>query len=465
MKFLELAGSMGDALSHFLLGQIWASRLSDGAEDANILNKVKYHYQEAQKFGTWEGKLGFASLQLTGIDVGLTNEEAFSTAKEIADKGIPDAMTLLGLITFNTHDFKTSAHYFRLILQNNPDDQRARRCYGLMLFDGNGVEKDEEAAFKILLPVANSFLDIAELVGKMYLYGIGTEANPEEGIEWLKRAAERGSGSAMYELSVAYYNGTFVEKNDEKSFEWTVKSANAGYPDGINALAARLIKNQQYDGAIELYHGLAEAGHEVAFPHFWQLWIKIFRGSEAEEHQRWHDFAVNRCIPVIRKLVKEGDVQLAISLSVYFGQDGSDAEKKEAYDTLHEFRSSQDSTVLLLLGYCYEEGIGTSISLTEAVKYYRLSAGQNNTHALNLLFEMYYSGRGVKQDMKEAAKLAQLSANQNNIPAIYFLSQMYRQGHGVEKDLKKADELLRTAADAGLPEAISELEQSSMHME
>jgi len=57
---------------------------------------------------------------------------------------------------------------------------------------------------------------------------------------------------------------------------------------------------------------------------------------------------------------------------------------------------------------CYENGKGVSRDLTEAVKYYRLSADQGDADAQYNLGLCYENGEGVSRDMTEAVKYLSL---------------------------------------------------------
>lgn len=92
----------------------------------------------------------------------------------------------------------------------------------------------------------------------------------------------------------------------------------------------------------------------------------------------------------------------------------------------------------------------------EAVKYFRLSAGQREAEGQFGLATMYISGEGVKKDMAEARRLLVMSADQGHYPAIQVLAGAYIKG---ELKMASGEEAqvsgwLRTAADNGFLPAV-----------
>jgi TPR repeat protein len=82
----------------------------------------------------------------------------------------------------------------------------------------------------------------------------------------------------------------------------------------------------------------------------------------------------------------------------------------------------------------YQNGKGVPQSDTEAVKWFRRAAEQNNADAAANLGWMYQQGEGVLQDDAEAVKWFRLSAEQNNFRAQNNLGTMYAEGKGVPQD-------------------------------
>jgi hypothetical protein len=102
----------------------------------------------------------------------------------------------------------------------------------------------------------------------------------------------------------------------------------------------------------------------------------------------------------------------------------------------------------------YAKGRGVPKDDTEAVKWYRLAAGQGNAKAQSNLGVMYDLGRGVPQDYAEAVKWYRFAAGQGNAKAQYNLGLMYKRGRGVPKDYAEAHKWFNLAASRGHKEAV-----------
>jgi len=102
-----------------------------------------------------------------------------------------------------------------------------------------------------------------------------------------------------------------------------------------------------------------------------------------------------------------------------------------------------DPTERVMLGQCYEYGVGVEKDQIEAVRLYKLS--QHNSYGQARLGVCYEHGKGgIIKDEKEAARLYRLSAEQNNSYGQAFLGVCYYHGKGgLSVDEKEAVRLYR----------------------
>jgi hypothetical protein len=76
------------------------------------------------------------------------------------------------------------------------------------------------------------------------------------------------------------------------------------------------------------------------------------------------------------------------------------------------------STLILAIhGYCLQDGIGVPINESEATKYFKLAADQNDANAQYLYGFALLSGGGVTADHTEAIKHFRL-ATEHNMPRL-----------------------------------------------
>lgn len=193
--------------------------------------------------------------------------------------------------------------------------------------------------------------------------------------------------------------------------------------------------------------------------------------------------------------------------------------RKEGFNALKKKVDSGDMHYANSLGYAYEFGIGTSLNIKEAMKYYEIAAKQNNALGMTNLADLYIQEDKLKKakpllvkaaekeygyaqyllamnffyythennkealhwleraagndepyalyqlglyysevnDLAKAIKYYQRAAELNNADALLELYYIYGEGVGVEQDDDKALFYLKKAAELGVQEAIEEL--------
>jgi TPR repeat protein len=110
-------------------------------------------------------------------------------------------------------------------------------------------------------------------------------------------------------------------------------------------------------------------------------------------------------------------------------------------------------------GAAFDDGWCGTPNLIEAVKWYKLSAAQDNADAENSLGKLYEKGRGVKQDYVLAARWYRKAAE--HVPDFGGAGQgrnnlawLYTQGLGVPQDFVLAYMWFRLApGESGLSNA------------
>ena len=192
---------------------------------------------------------------------------------------------------------------------------------------------------------------------------------------------------------------------------------------------------------------------------------------------------------------------------------------KAGFNALKKKVDSGDMHYANSLGYAYEFGIGTSLSIKEAMKYYEMAAKQNNALGMTNLTDLYIQEDKLKKakpllvkaaekehgyaqyllamnffyykqennkealywleksasndepealyqlglyyaekaDLAKAIKYYQRAAELNNAEAALELYYIYGEGFGVEQDEDKALFFLKKAAESGNQEVLDEL--------
>eukprot|EP00977_Amphora_coffeiformis_P008625 scaffold1953_cov176-Amphora_coffeaeformis.AAC.43 len=106
--------------------------------------------------------------------------------------------------------------------------------------------------------------------GVILVEGLGVPPNEEEGIEWLKKAADLGSNQATYELGTVYYTGIadVLQEDPEKAYTLFERAAQTGHVAAMYMMADCLAEGegvaQDMAKAVPLFYAAAEQGHRFA---------------------------------------------------------------------------------------------------------------------------------------------------------------------------------------------------------
>ena len=156
---------------------------------------------------------------------------------------------------------------------------------------------------------------------------------------------------------------------------------------------------------------------------------------------------------------------------------------KEGFNALKKKVDSGDMHYANSLGYAYEFGIGTSLNIKEAMKYYEMAAKQNNALGMTNLADLYIQEDKLKKAKPLLVKAAEkehgyaqylLAMNffyykqENNKEALYWLEKsasndepeaLYQLGlyYAEKADLAKSIQYYQRAAELNYGDALLEL--------
>lgn len=135
--------------------------------------------------------------------------------------------------------------------------------------------------------------------------------------------------------------------------------------------------------------------------------------------------------------------QYMLAICLLNGSKGAAKNATKAIDLLQQSASHGYVHAMKQLGICYEEGIGTSKNLSEAMKWLKLAAEWGNPEA------QYRYGR-LLDNKSEAFKWFRKAANQGgHEKAITAVAQAYSFGIGTSTDYAKANQYYKEAVGKG----------------
>ena len=228
-------------------------------------------------------------------------------------------------------------------------------------------------------------------LGMCYLTGFGKERDYEQGIMWIRRAADRGVVDAMLLLGSGYEKGGLgFPKDGRQAAYWYGKAAELGDADGQNSLGRCYIMGIGVEKdaavAVEYYRKAAEQG-----------------------------LAIAQC-----------------NLGGCYATGAGVA--KDLVQAMEWFRKSAEqgyAPAQCALGICYENGIGVEKNLAQAIEWYRKAAEQGHVPAQYALGRCLENGRGVKEkDPVEAMKWYSKAAEQGFEKAKAAVERLKNAGTG-----------------------------------
>ena len=291
-------------------------------------------------------------------------------------------------------------------------------------------------------------------LGMCYLTGFGKERDFEQGIMWVRRAANRGVVDAMLILGSCYEEGGFgLPKDGRQAAYWYGKAAEQGNADGQNSLGRWYIMGTGVEKdtvmAVEYYRKSAEQGYAIAQYNLGGCYEK---GAGVAKD-------LVKAVEWIRKSAEQGYAPAQYSLGLCY-ENGIVVEKNlaQAIEWYRKAAEQGHAEAQYALGRCLENGTGVETDLAQAVAWYEMAAEQGYAEAQYRFGLCLENGTGVeKKDLTRALDLYDKAAKQGFAAAQYRLGRCYENGTGLTKNLNKALEWYRKAAAQGYPGAAEAL--------
>lgn len=108
----------------------------------------------------------------------------------------------------------------------------------------------------------------------------------------------------------------------------------------------------------------------------------------------------------------------------------------------------------VILGRCYENGLGVKQDLAVAAQWFQLAAEQNDSEAQVLLAYCYEIGAGVPKDPRQVMNLMTRAAENGNAEAQFNLALNYSQGlNGAPKNEQESFKWASMSANQGYAQA------------
>lgn len=341
------------------------------------------------------------------------------------------------------------------------------------LMENENISRNE--FLRILKKATTGNGEAACLVGKSYEYGLGTEKDLEQAIEFYTASLSRGYDGALNPLTRVFRKNREFEKAF-LSYEYYVEL----YKSGVLELNAEIY----YYLGLHYYLGFHCDKDELKAIDFMKIAAK--NGfPEAKDFMNGNQTAKNDTNT--DNFSTEGNIN---SHTLEYGWIESDGKKNpwaitndetkkidldhlnkignykmrgDASISLNDFSSAfemyykcaelGDSECQLLVGSFYELGKGTFQDAAEAALWYERSALQGNDKAMNFIGNLSFKDKLYEKSAYWYTKATKLG-NKN---AMYTLGLYYLEGLIVEKNWARGSALIEQSAEKGLVDAQEKL--------
>ena len=127
---------------------------------------------------------------------------------------------------------------------------------------------------------------------------------------------------------------------------------------------------------------------------------------------------------------------------------------KKTIDLVTPLANEGNPRAQVLLGRCYENGLGVAQDMAVAAQWFQLAAEQNDSEAQVLLAYCYELGAGVPKNDQQVMNLFTRAAENGNAEAQFNLAMNYSQGiYGAPKNPQAAFKWAEASAKQGYAQA------------
>lgn len=294
---------------------------------------------------------------------------------------------------------------------------------------------------------------MAEL-GHMTVYGLGCGASADEGLEYLRRAAEAGSDYAcrliweLHDDGAGIVSGAEAERVCEAAAERGYERAkirleegfdtrayidilqedvDAGNVDALWLMANELLENGEEDRAVEYMERAFQAGQIDA--------LMMYGNIYANRNDELFDRAAAECY---KKAAEQGCA--------------------EACKALGDLALEENDEPFWMIERVPENG-SKELQLRHRAQFagYLRAAELGLISAATAVSSAYHEGRPVERNDEKAFLWASRAADENDPTALYMMGFFNENGLGCEKDIAAALMFYTAAADKGVVQAMLRL--------
>jgi TPR repeat protein len=285
--------------------------------------------------------------------------------------------------------------------------------------------------------------------------------DPAMTLKWMRAAAEQGHADAIARMAEIYERGLagVVPDFDEATKWLLIGGPQCGYSP--HRLLARLtqpachISRENESFLLGEVRTDAEDGDNASQCTLGNAYAHglVWLAANDVESVKWHSLAAGGGsfdeteIAVFRRNAEICGARLQRHLGEMFKKgENIDQDVSEAARWYELSAKQGDADAQFSIAFMYDQGQGVSQCDELAAMWYRKAAEQGDAAAQNNLGVMYDNGRGVEQNPREARRWYLAAARQGDDTASYNLGLNYLFGQGVRESAELAARWFRIAS-------------------
>ncbi|MCL1887159.1 MAG: sel1 repeat family protein [Betaproteobacteria bacterium] len=220
-----------------------------------------------------------------------------------------------------------------------------------------------------------------EILGGMYLEGLGTKKDLIEASKWFKKAAEQGQPESQYNTGTFYEDGIGVKKDFKEAFKWYQLAAKQGNPNAEFKMGWCYLKGigveKNMDESFKWYLKSAKQGTKEAFFNVGYMYDYGLgtRKNEAEA-EKWYKKTISSGSnhPQYNEALYELGYKYIYSSHI-------EKQPKKGISLIRKAADAGYANAQGALGFEYERGLYLDKDIAKAREWYQKSAAQGNEEA------------------------------------------------------------------------------------
>lgn len=461
LRWYRRAHIMGGRDAALLLGiSLW----ENGREDAALVLK------KAVEDGCKDAKYYLGECLYHGLGVKQDFEQAALIFEEAASEGNADAQCALGCCYFRGEGVGKNIKE-GISLLHKAENAGCVRAKIELASISDEVEKVQGDLLDATIKGADngdaeSQLELAE----KYATGDGVDEDFVKAAEWYRKAFENEDApvevksKAGLELATAFIDGRGVGKDGLEAVKILLAAEEATADASVQCMLGGMYLNLSGDSLIEpdfdrgfaYFKKAAEQGEATAEFGLGACYAQGWgTAKDVDAARRWFARAATHGQKeALQSFNEQGVTEIP---DEFRNKDATDADLTK-YKELKEKALAGDSEAQYELAEAYYYGRDGAIeNESEAVRWYRKSAAQNNSDAIYSMGICYYKGQGVEESNDRAFYWFQKGAFLENIDAEYMTGICNLNGYGTEVNEKLADFWFERAAEKGHAKAMRQM--------